>query len=91
MNPTPEDTSQDRLVSKKAARRPAPGGSLPESMLLLSHEVFEVTRLSPSTVYRHIRAGKFPPPVPTGSDHRRWRRSDIEAWAHGRWGPAKAA
>ncbi len=85
---TPELSPQGCSIPRKGSRKPKPAGAVPESLLLLAYEVFEVTRLSPSTIYRHIRAGKFPPPVPTGSDHRRWRRADIERWLDGQWSRA---
>jgi predicted DNA-binding transcriptional regulator AlpA len=86
--------SQDETVKATGLhlrkRKPAPIAALPDALLLMSREVYGVTRLAPSTVYRQIRAGKFPPPVPTGAEHRRWRREDIEAWLDGSWGRTAA-
>ncbi len=43
--------------------------------------VIEVTSLSKSTIYRRMASGEFPKCVNLGGSCRRWRQSDIEAWA----------
>lgn len=85
MTPSQDETVKAAGLPRRISRKPDPIGAVPEALLLLSHEVFEVTRLSPSTIYRHIRAGRFPPPIPTGAEHRRWRRADIQSWLDGQW------
>jgi prophage regulatory protein len=43
--------------------------------------VIQVTSLSKSTIYRRMASGEFPKCVNLGGSCRRWRQSDIEAWA----------
>lgn len=40
----------------------------------------EVVGLSPRTIYREIKAGRFPKPVQLSSRRVGWRESDITAW-----------
>jgi prophage regulatory protein len=49
--------------------------------LLPLKTVMEVTSLSKSTIYRRMASGEFPKCVNLGGSCRRWRQSDIEAWA----------
>jgi len=43
--------------------------------------VLEATGLSHSTLYRRIRDGSFPPPIPLGSSHAvGWLQSDVEGF-----------
>ena len=37
-------------------------------------------KVSPATIYRWIKEGKFPKPVRLGANMVRWKASDIEAW-----------
>ena len=37
-------------------------------------------KVSPSTIYRWIKEGKFPAPIHLGAHMVRWKVSDIEAW-----------
>ncbi len=34
----------------------------------------------PTTIYRWVRDGRFPPPIPVGPKILRWRRSDLDRW-----------
>jgi prophage regulatory protein len=43
-------------------------------------EVLHTTGHSRSSLYREIRAGRFPQPVPIGDRSRGWRDSAIQAW-----------
>jgi prophage regulatory protein len=43
--------------------------------------VIEFTSLSKSTIYRRMASGEFPKCVNLGGSCRRWRQTDIEAWA----------
>lgn len=70
-------------------RRPA--GEIPPSLILVTNEILAVGRFSRTTLWRRLREGTFPAPIPDGGDHRRWRRADIEAWVKGEWTPAKKA
>jgi len=51
-----------------------------ERMLLRREEVEEMTGLSRSTIYREIKADRFPKPVRTAVRAVSWRRTDIENW-----------
>lgn len=48
--------------------------------LLRKNETVQQTGLSIATIYRLIKAGKFPAPVAIGTGSVRWRQSDITAW-----------
>ncbi len=90
MNLSQDESVKAAGLPRRNSRKPDPIAALPDALLLISHEVFEVTRLSPSTIYRQIRTGKFPGPIPTATQHRRWRRADIESWLAGSWGRTAA-
>lgn len=47
--------------------------------LLKTSEVIERLGVCRSTLYRGVRAGIYPPPVPMGTRSIRWRSSDIQA------------
>jgi len=51
-----------------------------DQCLLKLHEVRKRTSLGTSTIYRHIKAGKFPPPRRIGDTMARWNSQDIEQW-----------
>lgn len=42
--------------------------------------VIELTTLSKSSIYKLVKAGKFPKPVQLGERATGWRVSDVEAW-----------
>lgn len=44
------------------------------------HEVIALTSLSRPTIYRLMKAGKFPKSVTIGSKTVAWRESDLLAW-----------
>ena len=48
--------------------------------LLPRKTVEKMSGLSRATIYRLIKAGKFPRPVPIGTGSVRWRQSDVIAW-----------
>ena len=37
-------------------------------------------KVSPATIYRWIKEGKFPPPIHFGPNMVRWKASDLERW-----------
>ena len=37
-------------------------------------------KVSPATIYRWIKEGRFPKPIHLGANMVRWKASDIEAW-----------
>ena len=49
-------------------------------ILLRRKEVERLTALSRATIYRLIKAGKFPLPVEIGTGSVRWRQTDVLAW-----------
>jgi prophage regulatory protein len=38
------------------------------------------TGISRSSIYRGVRAGTFPSPIPLGARSVGWRRGDIDSW-----------
>jgi prophage regulatory protein len=44
------------------------------------HQLEKLFKVSPATIYRWIKEGKFPKPVRLGANMVRWKASDIEAW-----------
>lgn len=48
--------------------------------LLTLKEVEKLITLSCSSIYRLIRAGKFPPQLHLGPNRVAWRHSDIARW-----------
>jgi predicted DNA-binding transcriptional regulator AlpA len=54
--------------------------STPMNELLSRREVCEYFgRIHPSTLWRGIRAGRYPAPIRIGPQLRRWSRADCEA------------
>ncbi len=52
-----------------------------QPIYLISREVkHREGGISDTTLWRWIRAGRFPAPVYTPGGHRRWLLSDIQAW-----------
>ncbi len=56
----------------------------PADRMLSMREVAAVTGLSPSTIWRRIKDGTFPPGWLISSRRRGWPQSVIEAWAASR-------
>ena len=52
----------------------------PVGRLLRRTEVEHLTGLSRSTIYAHMAAGKFPPPLRIGPKTVRWSSVAIERW-----------
>ena len=51
------------------------------SLYMTIDDIVAMTTLSRSTIYRMIRAEKFPPPIkPTDGRAARWPRAEVEAW-----------
>ncbi len=48
--------------------------------LLRRKEVERIAGISRASIYRLIKAGKFPAPVNLGTGAVRWKQSDIIAW-----------
>ena len=48
--------------------------------MLNTEEVCRLMGISKVTLWRHVRAGKFPSPVRTSTQILRWRGSEIEAY-----------
>ena len=56
----------------------------PNDRLLRRSEVEAWTGLSTTTIYRMMRANKFPLPLKISAKAVRWWASEIEAWLAGR-------
>jgi len=54
------------------------------TLLLKLPQVIERTALSRSEIYRRLRDGRFPKPVPLGDRGIAWLSTEIEAWVHAR-------
>ena len=54
--------------------------SLKTEEMLTTEEVCRLMKFSKITLWRHVRAGKFPQPVRAGRQILRWRESSIEAY-----------
>lgn len=65
--------TNDRTQSAKLKRR-----------FLDIEQVFEITSLSRSTLYKEISAGRFPRPVPVSPGRKAWVESEVEAWIDSR-------
>lgn len=48
--------------------------------LLRRSEVEKIAGISRATIYRLMKAGKFPRPVSIGTSAIRWKQSDVTAW-----------
>jgi prophage regulatory protein len=44
-------------------------------------QIEKLFQVSPATIYRWIKEGKFPKPVHLGANMVRWKASEIEAWS----------
>jgi prophage regulatory protein len=55
-----------------------------EDHLLSFNEVIKITRRSRATIYRDLRAGRFPKPIELGANAIAWKNSEIEAWLNSR-------
>jgi predicted DNA-binding transcriptional regulator AlpA len=43
-------------------------------------ELEKLFKVSPATIYRWVKEGKFPAPIHLGANMVRWKVSDIEVW-----------
>lgn len=50
--------------------------------MLTLPEVIKYTTLAKTTIYRYIRAGKFPAPVQVGINRVAWREEDIRNYKY---------
>ena len=55
-----------------------------ESQILRCPDVVRLTGLSKATVYREIKAARFPEPLQIGPRAVGWRRDEIEEWIKSR-------
>jgi prophage regulatory protein len=53
---------------------------LPPDYLLPRKTVEKLSGLSRASIYRLIKAGKFPAPFSLGTGAVRWKQSDVVAW-----------
>lgn len=80
------DESKTSATHKR--QRGAPEG---KPRLLHRQTVLEMTGISPAHMYRLIRAGDFPAPVPIGARSVRWDASAVEDWIEERIAVSRAA
>ncbi len=59
---------------------PARKGALGSDPMLRPSEVMARTGLSRTTIWRHVRAGTFPPPTELGQNSIGWPESLIRSW-----------
>lgn len=52
----------------------------PIDLLLPRRTVEKQAGISRATIYRMMKAGKFPHPVSIGTGAVRWKQSDVTAW-----------
>ena len=52
--------------------------------ILKLKEISSLTKLSSSTIYRLVQAGKFPRPIKLAAHASGWLESDIENWIEAR-------
>lgn len=57
-----------------------PNTTTPEQTFLPVRPVANRYGVSPATIWRWVREGKFPVPVKLGENCTRWRIADITAW-----------
>lgn len=65
---------QGASAHPEVTQHPAP------EILLPRRTVEKQAGISRATIYRMIKAGKFPPPVALGGGSVRWRQSSITEW-----------
>ncbi len=51
--------------------------------MIRANEVMERTGKSRTTIWRDVRAGRFPPPVSTGPNSVAWFEDEVRAWQDG--------
>jgi prophage regulatory protein len=51
-----------------------------KALLLKLKEIVKICGISKATIYRLIKAGKFPEPISVSHQAKRWRSSDIDTW-----------
>jgi prophage regulatory protein len=56
----------------------------PESALWRADRVCRYTTLNRSTLWRQVRAGKFPAPIKLSDYRIAWRSADVMAWVQNR-------
>lgn len=53
---------------------------MPDDVIDRERQVCAAVGLSPSTLRRLIRAGKFPPPLRLSANSKGWLRSSVRSW-----------
>ena len=60
--------------------RPRTGAVVNPHVLIPLEEVIARAAISKTVIYKQIRQGTFPRPVPVGERRRAWVETEIEAW-----------
>lgn len=76
-------------MQKLAVAESSPRDASNRSMMSANHilrrnDLRPATGLSPSTIYKMIALGEFPPPVKLGLKAVGWLKSDVDVWLAGR-------
>ncbi|VTU25024.1 putative transcriptional regulator [Variovorax sp. SRS16] len=76
-------------MQKLAVAESSPQDASNRSMMSANHilrrnDLRPATGLSPSTIYKMIALGEFPPPVKLGLKAVGWLKSDVDVWLAGR-------
>jgi predicted DNA-binding transcriptional regulator AlpA len=71
-----------RSNTRRKARTPTPYD--PQADVVRPRHLPQAVGVHPATVWRWLRAGKFPAPIRLGEQAIGWRRADISAWLESR-------
>jgi len=66
--------------SNPTTKSPSQVARQPTDVLLRRKDVERIAGISRASIYRLIKAGKFPAPVSLGTGSVRWKQSDVVAW-----------
>lgn len=80
-----ERARMQKMAVAEASTRDAPNRSMMSANHILRRkDLRPATGLSPSTIYKMIALGEFPPPVKLGLKAVGWLKSDVDVWLAGR-------
>ncbi len=54
-----------------------------EDRLLTTKETMEIASIGRTTLWKRVKEGAFPQPVPVSSNSNRWLHSEVMAWIEG--------
>jgi len=56
---------------------------LPDALFVREKQVLAMVPITDATLWRWVKAGKFPAPLKLGPGTTAWRLSDVKRWAEG--------